>query len=88
MAKSGGARVIPQSRFTPVELGKQMQKLGLAPAALANAAGRAASVGHPLATQKLADLVERIGDDGSEVIPVQQDVRAKIRRPIGDGVPA
>ncbi len=88
MAKSGGARVIPQSRFNPVELGKQMQKLGLAPQALANAAARAASVGHPLATQKLADLVERIGDDGSEVIPVQQDVRAKIRRPIGDGVPA
>ena len=88
MAKSGGARVIPQSRFAPVELGKQMQKLGLAPQALANAAARAASVGHPLATQKLADLVERIGDDGSEVIPVQQDLRAKIRRPIGGGVPA
>lgn len=88
MAKSGGARVIPQSRFTPVELGKQMQKLGLAPNALANAANRAASVGHPLATKALADLVERIGGDGTEVIPVQQDVRAKIRRPIGDGVPA
>ena len=88
MAKSGGARVSAQSRFNPVELGKQMQKLGLAPQALANAAARAASVGHPLATQKLADLVERIGDDGSEVIHVQQDVRAKIRRPIGDGMPA
>ncbi len=88
MARSGGARVIPQSRFNPVELGKQMQKLGLAPQALANAAARAASVGHPLATQKLADLVERIGDDGSEVIPIQQDVRAKIRRPIVNGLPA
>lgn len=85
MARSGGARVIPQARFTPVELGKQMQKLGLDPTALTNAAARAASVGHPLATQKLADLVERIGDDGAEIIPVQRDVHAKIRRPIGDG---
>ena len=41
MAKAGGARMIPQKNFTPVELAKQMQKLGLEPAALANAAARA-----------------------------------------------
>jgi UDP-N-acetylglucosamine--N-acetylmuramyl-(pentapeptide) pyrophosphoryl-undecaprenol N-acetylglucosamine transferase len=63
MAKVGGARMIPQSRFTPVELAKQMQKLGLEPEALATAAGRARSIGHPDAAARLADLVERAGDD-------------------------
>jgi UDP-N-acetylglucosamine--N-acetylmuramyl-(pentapeptide) pyrophosphoryl-undecaprenol N-acetylglucosamine transferase len=90
MARSGGARVISQQQFTPVELAKQMQKLGLEPQALANAAARAASVGHPMATQKLADLVERIGRDGAEVIPVQLDVKDKIKKPIlgAAGAPA
>lgn len=88
MARSGGARVVPQSQFTPIELAKQMQKLGLEPAALANAAARAASAGYPLATQHLADLVERVGDDGSQVIPIQLDVKTKLRRPITGGVPA
>lgn len=39
MTKAGGARTIAQGDFTPVELAKQMQKLGLDPAALENAAG-------------------------------------------------
>ncbi|MDP9414090.1 MAG: undecaprenyldiphospho-muramoylpentapeptide beta-N-acetylglucosaminyltransferase [Pseudomonadota bacterium] len=63
MAKAGGARMILQSKFTPVELAKQMQKLGLDPQGLANAAGRAKSVGRPDAAKDLADLVERIGRD-------------------------
>ena len=41
LAEAGGARVIKQSQFTPVELAKQMQKLGLDPEALQNAAARA-----------------------------------------------
>ena len=61
MAKAGGARMIPQRSFTPVELAKQMQKLGLEPDALARAAGRARAVGRPDAARDLADLVERIG---------------------------
>jgi UDP-N-acetylglucosamine--N-acetylmuramyl-(pentapeptide) pyrophosphoryl-undecaprenol N-acetylglucosamine transferase len=61
MAKAGGARAIPQSRFAPVELAKQMQKLGLEPQALANAADRARSCGRPNAARDLADLVERTG---------------------------
>jgi UDP-N-acetylglucosamine--N-acetylmuramyl-(pentapeptide) pyrophosphoryl-undecaprenol N-acetylglucosamine transferase len=85
MARSGGARVISQKNFTPVELAKQMQKLGLEPQALANAAARSAAVGHPLATRALADLVERIGGDGSQVIPVQRDVKEKIKQPIPGG---
>jgi len=61
MAKAGGARMILQKNFTPVELAKQMQKLGLAPEALANAAERAKAVGRPSAARDLADLVERTG---------------------------
>lgn len=63
LARAGGARVIPQARFTPVEFAKQMQKLALDPEALANAAARARAVGRPNAASDLADLVERTGRD-------------------------
>ena len=72
MARAGGARMIAQRNFTPVELAKQMQKLGLAPDALANAAARAKSLGRPDAARDLADLVERTGRDlGMDPIPVE-----------------
>ena len=61
LVEAGGARSIPQSQFTPVELAKQMQKLGLEPEALANAARRAKGCGRPDAVKNLADLVEEIG---------------------------
>ncbi len=61
MVDAGGARAIPEHEFTPVELAKQMQKLGLDPAALANAARRARGCGRPEATRDLADLVESLG---------------------------
>jgi len=57
---AGGARTIAQDGFTAVELAKQMQKLGLDPAALENAAGRAKGVGRPDAVRDLADLVESL----------------------------
>ena len=57
---AGGARTIPQSAFTPGELAKQMQKLGLDPAALENAAARARACGRPDAARDLADLVESL----------------------------
>lgn len=57
---AGGARTIPQTAFTPSELAKQMQKLGLDPAALENAAGRARACGKPDAARDLADLVESL----------------------------
>ncbi|SEN33542.1 UDP-N-acetylglucosamine-N-acetylmuramylpentapeptide N-acetylglucosamine transferase [Sphingomonas gellani] len=60
ITRVGGARTIAQSEFTAVELAKQMQKLGLDPAALENAAGRAKSVGRPNAVGDLADLVESL----------------------------
>jgi UDP-N-acetylglucosamine--N-acetylmuramyl-(pentapeptide) pyrophosphoryl-undecaprenol N-acetylglucosamine transferase len=49
ITQAGGARTIDQRGFTPVELAKQMQRLGLDPAALQNAAAR-----------DLADLVESL----------------------------
>lgn len=58
MVEAGGARSIPQVRFTATELSKQMQKLGLDTEGLINAASRARSVGRPHATRDLADLVE------------------------------
>jgi UDP-N-acetylglucosamine--N-acetylmuramyl-(pentapeptide) pyrophosphoryl-undecaprenol N-acetylglucosamine transferase len=83
MAKAGGARMILQSKFTPVELAKQMQKLGLEPAALANAAERAKSVGRPDAAKDLADLIERSGrDPAGDPIPVDE----MVLRPIPQGV--
>ena len=57
---AGGARTIAQSAFTPGELAKQMQKLGLDPSALENAAGRARACGKPNAARDLADLVESL----------------------------
>jgi UDP-N-acetylglucosamine--N-acetylmuramyl-(pentapeptide) pyrophosphoryl-undecaprenol N-acetylglucosamine transferase len=82
MARSGGARMISQSNFTPVELAKQMQKLGLEPAALANAAARARSLGRPHAASDLADLVERTSRDiGMDPLPSE----ARILTPIPNG---
>ena len=85
MAKAGGARMIPQARFTAIELAKQMQKLGLEPAALAKAAARAKAVGRPEAAKALADLVERTGrDPGADPVAV----RERVLRPLPQGVPA
>jgi UDP-N-acetylglucosamine--N-acetylmuramyl-(pentapeptide) pyrophosphoryl-undecaprenol N-acetylglucosamine transferase len=83
MAKAGGARMIPQSRFTPVELAKQMQKLGLEPAALATAAGRARAVGHPDAAARLADLVEAAGQDLETTEPMS--ISEMILKPLPAG---
>ena len=85
MARVGGGRAIAQSRFTPVELAKQMQKLALDPGALANAAARSRSLGKPDAANALADLVERIGrHPGAD----PQFVRDNILQPMPNGVPA
>jgi UDP-N-acetylglucosamine--N-acetylmuramyl-(pentapeptide) pyrophosphoryl-undecaprenol N-acetylglucosamine transferase len=73
MAKAGGARMIAQKKFNPVELAKQIQKLGLEPQALAMAAERAKAVGRPHAASDLADLVERTGRDfGMDPLPATE----------------
>ena len=85
MARAGGARMIAQAKFTPVELAKQMQKLGLDPDSLVNAATRARALGKPNAARALADLVERIGrHPGAD----PQFVRENILQPMPNGVPA
>jgi UDP-N-acetylglucosamine--N-acetylmuramyl-(pentapeptide) pyrophosphoryl-undecaprenol N-acetylglucosamine transferase len=79
MARAGGARTISQRAFTPVELAKQMQKLGLEPAALANAAARARAVGRPRAASDLADLVEMTGRDlGADPLPAEEMILTPI----------
>lgn len=77
MTQAGGARTIDQRHFTPVELAKQMQKLGLDPEALQNAAGRARACGRPDAVRDLANLVESLGDPlGDMPIGKPQPVKA------------
>ncbi|MGZ8312214.1 MAG: glycosyltransferase, partial [Allosphingosinicella sp.] len=85
MARAGGARMIPQEKFTAIELAKQMQKLALDPDALANAAARARAVGRPDAARALADLVERTGrHPGAD----PQFVRENVLQPLPNGMPA
>ena len=74
ITRAGGARTIPQSAFTPSELAKQMQKLGLDPEALQNAAARARACGTPEAASDLADLVESLD-------------APRIALPVGSGKP-
>ncbi|MDT9598043.1 undecaprenyldiphospho-muramoylpentapeptide beta-N-acetylglucosaminyltransferase [Sphingosinicella rhizophila] len=82
MAKTGGARMIAQRNFTPIELAKQMQKLGLSPAALGNAADRARLVGRPDAARDLADLLERTGQElGSDPLVAEE----MVLRPVSGG---
>ncbi|MGN6374372.1 MAG: undecaprenyldiphospho-muramoylpentapeptide beta-N-acetylglucosaminyltransferase [Sphingomonas sp.] len=80
ITEAGGARTIPQKAFTPKELAKQMQKLGLDPQALQNAAARAKSCGRPDATRDLADLVEGLA-------PAREDQR-DYGVPLPEGVTA
>ena len=61
MSAEGGARMIPQSAFTPAELARQMQALLGEPEALLAAAARAKACGIPDATERLADLIEGFG---------------------------
>jgi len=61
MVKAGGARAIDQSKFTPSELAKQMQKLAMEPGALQNAAARARACGRPDAVRDMCDLIESFG---------------------------
>ncbi len=78
ITRAGGARTIRQGDFTAVELAKQMQKLGLDPAALQNAAGRARSCGRPNAASDLADLVESLHAPVSR-LPVGRPSKPKVQ---------
>ncbi|RZF64562.1 undecaprenyldiphospho-muramoylpentapeptide beta-N-acetylglucosaminyltransferase [Sphingomonas populi] len=78
MTLAGGARTIDQRAFTPVELAKQMQRLGLDPAALQNAAVRARGCGRPDAARDLADLVESLGETKGD-LPIGVPLPAAFR---------
>ena len=78
ITRAGGARTIRQGDFTAVELAKQMQKLGLDPAALQNAAGRARSCGRLNAASDLADLVESLDAPVSR-LPVGRPSKPKVQ---------
>ena len=86
MAKAGGARMIPQTEFTPQVLAAQIDAIAGDPQALANAAERALSVGRPHATSDLADLVERIAGGKSPLLVGRAAPAA--RSAPGIGVPA
>lgn len=74
LAKSGGARMIRQERFTAKELAKQIMALAENPKGLANAAHAAWNCGRPKAVEELADLVESFGGaDMMDVIRVGGD---------------
>ena len=75
MCTAGGARMIRQDRFTPVELAKQIQAIAMNPATLATAAHAAWNCGHASAAADLADLVESFG--GAPVMDVISPAGAK-----------
>jgi UDP-N-acetylglucosamine--N-acetylmuramyl-(pentapeptide) pyrophosphoryl-undecaprenol N-acetylglucosamine transferase len=83
MVAAGGARAIPQSQFTPVELAKQIQKIALQPGALENAAKAALECGRPNAVSDIADLVESFGQ-----APIMHSIKVKNEKPEGFGNPA
>ncbi len=77
LVAAGGARMMRQDRFTPVDLAKQIQAMAQAPETLANAAHAAWNCGYPRATQELADLVESFG-----AAPLMEVIR------VADNLPA
>ena len=87
MAKAGGARMIAQSDFTPEALAAQIKTIAGDPEALANAAGRALSIGRPHATRDLANLVERIANRLSPV-EVGPTIAKPTRKAFAVGAPA
>ena len=87
MVRAGGARVIPQTEFTPETLARQIDALAADPVALANAAARSLSVGRPHAARDLADLVERIGN-GLAPLMVGPALSPRTRAAFAGGVPA
>jgi UDP-N-acetylglucosamine--N-acetylmuramyl-(pentapeptide) pyrophosphoryl-undecaprenol N-acetylglucosamine transferase len=85
LAKSGGARMIRQERFTGKELAKQIKVLAENPQGLAKAAHAAWNCGRPKAVEDLADLVESFG--GAELMDVIR-VGGNNARGSSQGVPA
>jgi UDP-N-acetylglucosamine--N-acetylmuramyl-(pentapeptide) pyrophosphoryl-undecaprenol N-acetylglucosamine transferase len=60
LADAGAAWVLPQPVFTPPTLTQHLEWLLAAPAALAEAAVRAAACGHAGAAARLADTIDEL----------------------------
>jgi UDP-N-acetylglucosamine--N-acetylmuramyl-(pentapeptide) pyrophosphoryl-undecaprenol N-acetylglucosamine transferase len=89
MSEAGGARTIQQAAFTPQVLARQIEAMVDDPVALNNAAARALSVGRPHAARDLADLAERVGNEGSaSLVGVDIGARPILRLPAPASVPA
>ncbi|MBS0480841.1 MAG: undecaprenyldiphospho-muramoylpentapeptide beta-N-acetylglucosaminyltransferase [Proteobacteria bacterium] len=74
----GGARMIRQDRFTPVELAKQVQAIAMNPETLSTAAHAAWNCGYPNAARDLADLIEGFGGKlMMDVIQVARSIAAQ-----------
>ena len=79
----GGARMIRQDRFTPVELAKQIQAIAMNPETLATAAHAAWNCGYPNAAKDLADLVEGFGGvPMMDVIQVTREMSASAQEQV------
>ncbi len=61
LADAGGAIVVPQPEFAPARVAQALESWLSDPSALAAAAARARSAGHPDAVARLADLVVATG---------------------------
>ncbi len=80
MASAGGGIAVPQGLFTAAELARQIAPLAEDPGALADAAARARACGRPDATERLADLVEGLGQTpGVTIQPVHHTAGRKAR---------
>jgi UDP-N-acetylglucosamine--N-acetylmuramyl-(pentapeptide) pyrophosphoryl-undecaprenol N-acetylglucosamine transferase len=89
MSEAGGARTIQQGAFTPPVLARQIEAMADDPVALNNAAARALSVGRPHAARDLADLAERVGNQGSaSMVGVDIGARPILRLPAPASMPA
>ncbi len=86
MVAAGGARSIPQPRFLPKEVAKQIQKMALKTGSLENAARAARSCGRPDAVSDLADLVESFG--AAPLVEPMKTRDAAPARPMGSASPA
>ncbi len=89
MVASGGARSIRQTKFTSVELAKQIQAMAQHPETLANAAHAAWNCGYPNAARDLADLVESFGAAPlMDVIRVAGQATVSAQQAVAAGSPA
>jgi UDP-N-acetylglucosamine--N-acetylmuramyl-(pentapeptide) pyrophosphoryl-undecaprenol N-acetylglucosamine transferase len=89
MVSAGGARAIPQDKFTPAALAEQILALTHPPETLAQTAHAAWNCGYPNAARDLADLVESFGGAPlMEVIRIATPAEARLHELPAGSAPA